>query len=222
MTAKFNFLSLSCLLIIFLAACSRDKEPPKAPAPAKPARPAAAPEAKIKALQAEDEVAVITTDFGKIVLRFYPGIAPNHVDNFKSLARSKFYDGTTFHRVIPGFMIQGGDPNSRDDNPANDGAGDGPRRLKAEFSKVHHRRGILSMARSQSPHSASCQFFICVGEAPWLDGQYTAFGEVVKGMEAADKIVALPHNEKNNPGKAAAIRSITVERAGDVLEFPLS
>ena len=179
------------------------------------------PEPGIQPLTEKDEVAVITTGFGKIILRLYPQIAPNHVKNFKSLAMSKFYDGTTFHRVIPGFMIQGGDPNSKDDNPNNDGIGRGPRTLNAEFSKTPHKKGTLSAARSQSPNSASCQFFIMVDRAPHLDGQYSVFGEVVKGMDVADKIVALPCNEKNNPGKAATVKSITIEKAGEVLDFPL-
>lgn len=222
MTVRLNYLCVSWLLVMLLAVCSKEKEPPRTQAPGKTSRQAEKTEPQIKELQAEDEVAVITTDFGRIILRFYPEIAPNHVNNFKSLALAKFYHGTSFHRVIPGFMIQGGDPNSRDDDLSNDGIGDGPRRLRAEFSRVRHRRGILSMARGQNPHSASCQFFICVADAPYLDGQYSVFGKVVKGMEVADKIAALPRNEKDNPGKAATIRSITIERADDMLEFPLS
>ena len=227
MTARLNSLCVSCLLVMLLTACSREKEPPRAQAPARTSRQAEKTEPQIKELQAEDEVAVITTDFGRIILRFYPEIATNHVNNFKSLARAKFYDGTTFHRVIPPgvgslAVIQGGDPNSRDDNLGNDGRGDGPRSLRAEFSRERHRRGILSMARGQNPHSASCQFFICLADAFFLDGQYSVFGKVVKGIEVADNIAALPRNEKDNPGKAATIRSITIERAGDVLEFPLS
>ena len=209
-------------MVMFLAVCSKAKEPPSTQIAEEQATPAESPQSQIKELQAEDELAVITTDLGRIVLRFYPEIAPNHVNNFKSLARAKFYDGTTFHRVIPGFMIQGGDPNSRDDNLDNDGIGSGPRKLRSEFSQVPHKRGILSMARSQNPHSASCQFFICVADAPFLNGQYTVFGMVIKGMEVADKIVSLPRNKKDNPGTAAIVKSITIERAGDVPEFPPS
>ena len=179
------------------------------------------PEPGIQPLTENDEVGVITTEFGKIIIHFYPQIAPNHVKNFKSLARSKFYDGTTFHRVIPGFMIQGGDPNSKDDNLDNDGIGRGPRMLNAEFSKIPHKRGTLSMARGQAPNSASCQFFIMVDRAPHLDGNYSAFGEAVKGLEVMDKIVALPRNKRDNPGKAALIKSITIEKASEVLDFPL-
>ncbi len=222
MAVRLNYLFVSCFMVMFLAVCSKAKEPPGTQAAEEPATPVESPQSEIKELQADDELAVITTDLGRIVLRFYPEVAPNHVNNFKSLARAKFYDGTTFHRVMPGFMIQGGDPNSRDDNLDNDGIGSGPQRLRSEFSRLPHKRGILSMARSQNPHSASCQFFICVADALFLDGQYTVFGEVIKGMEVADKIVSLPRNEKNNPGKAAIIRSVTIERAGDVPEFPPS
>jgi len=216
---------LSPYFLVFLAlavACSSgNSAEEKKPIPPPMPQVRKSPEPGIQPLTEKDEVAVITTGFGKIILRFYPQIAPNHVKNFKSLARSKFYDGTTFHRVIPGFMIQGGDPNSKDDNLDNDGIGRGPRTLNAEFSKTPHKKGILSAARSQSPNSASCQFFIMVDRAPHLDGQYSVFGEVVKGMDVADKIVALPCNEKNNPGKAATVKSITIEKAGEVLDFPL-
>jgi peptidyl-prolyl cis-trans isomerase B (cyclophilin B) len=176
---------------------------------------------EIKALTPADQVGVITTNFGKIVIRFFPEVAPNHVTNFKTLAGSKFYDGTTFHRVLPGFMIQGGDPNSKDDDLTNDGIGRGPRTLDAEFSTISHVKGIVSMARSQSPNSASSQFFIVVADSKHLDGQYSAFGKVVSGMDVADKIVGLKRNERDNPGKAALVKSITIEKAGDVLKFPL-
>ncbi|MBW7997102.1 MAG: peptidylprolyl isomerase [Candidatus Glassbacteria bacterium] len=170
----------------------------------------------------ESEVAVIQTKLGSIVIRFYPHVAPNHVKNFKSLAESKFFDGSTFHRVIPGFMIQGGDPNSKDDDLKNDGIGSGPRRLTAEFNQIRHTKGIVSAARSQDPNSASSQFFILVAPSyPSLDGQYTVFGKVAKGMDVVDKIVALPRDERDNPGKAALIKSVSIEKAGDVLELPL-
>lgn len=215
-------LALSALALSLAAAgCSNNKSADQAPA--QQAKPAVvvpgAPE--VKALTEDDEVAVISTAQGRIVLRFFPEVAPEHVSNFINLSKSKFYDGTTFHRVIPGFMIQGGDPNSRDDNLADDGMGRGPRNLQAEFSRVRHERGILSMARGQNPNSASCQFFIMVAEAPHLDGQYSAFGKVVKGLDVVDRIVELPRNENDNPGKAARVESITIQRAGDVLKFPI-
>ncbi len=153
-----------------------------------------------QAIQAMEKTrAVIHTRLGDIKLRFFPEVAPNHVHNFIQLAQKGFYDKTTFHRVIPGFMIQGGDPNTKDDNRANDGQGGPGYTLKAEFNKRPHQRGTLSMARAADPDSAGSQFFICVADAPHLDGQYTVFGEVVEGMETADKIVSQPADPRNNP-----------------------
>lgn len=143
--------------------------------------------------------AVIETKFGKITLRFFPEAAPNHVQNFLKLAREGFYNATTFHRVIPGFMIQGGDPNSKNPDRALHGTGGPGYSLKAEFNDRPHKRGTLSMARSADPNSASSQFFLCVAPAPSLDRKYTVFGEVVEGMEVADKIVAAPRDPKDNP-----------------------
>jgi peptidyl-prolyl cis-trans isomerase B (cyclophilin B) len=143
--------------------------------------------------------AVIETPFGKITLRFFPEVAPHHVQSFLKLSREGLYNGTTFHRVIPGFMIQGGDPNSRNPNRSLHGTGGPGYSLKAEFNDRPHKRGTLSMARAADPHSAGSQFFICVAPAPFLDRQYTAFGEVVEGMEAVDKIVAAPRDPRDNP-----------------------
>jgi peptidyl-prolyl cis-trans isomerase B (cyclophilin B) len=145
--------------------------------------------------------AVIETRFGEIELEFLPDQAPGHVKNFLDLARKGFYDGTTFHRVIPGFMIQGGDPNTRDPNAARDrhGTGGPGYQIKAEFNDTPHKRGVVSMARSQNPDSAGSQFFICVAEASFLDRQYSAFGRVVRGMEAADKIVNAARDGRDNP-----------------------
>lgn len=143
--------------------------------------------------------AVVHTRFGDIVLRFFPERAPNHVNNFLELARKDFYNGTAFHRVIPGFMIQGGDPNSREADRSKHGTGGPGYRLKAEFSDAPHRRGTVSMARSAHPDSAGSQFFICVADAPHLDGQYTVFAEVVEGMDAVDRIAAEPRDRRDNP-----------------------
>ena len=137
--------------------------------------------------------------WGSIVLKFYPDVAPNHVKNFLDLAGKKFYDGTTFHRVIPGFMIQGGDPNSKNPDRASHGMGGPGHGVKAEFNSKPHTRGVLSMARSNDPDSAGSQFFICVADAHFLDWQYTAFGEVVSGMEVADKIVSTKRDGRDNP-----------------------
>jgi peptidyl-prolyl cis-trans isomerase B (cyclophilin B) len=145
--------------------------------------------------------AVIETKFGEIELEFFADKAPGHVKNFLDLARKGFYDGTTFHRVIPGFMIQGGDPNTKDLNASRDrhGTGGPGYTIKAEFNDTAHKRGVLSMARSQSPDSAGCQFFICVADANFLDRQYTAFGRVVRGMEAADQVVNAARDGRDNP-----------------------
>ncbi len=143
--------------------------------------------------------AVIETNLGNIELRFFPDVAPKHVENFLSLAKSGFYDGTIFHRVIPGFMIQGGDPNTKGMDKSKYGQGGPDYSVKAEFNDRSHKRGILSMARSQDPDSAGSQFFIVVKDSPFLDGQYTVFGEVVSGMDVADKIVSQERDRRDNP-----------------------
>jgi peptidyl-prolyl cis-trans isomerase B (cyclophilin B) len=147
------------------------------------------------------ETAVIETKFGEIEIEFLTDKAPGHVKNFLDLARKGFYDGTTFHRVIPGFMIQGGCPNTKDAKGGKGAHGTGSPgyTIKAEFNDTAHKRGVVSMARSQDPHSAGSQFFICVGDSGFLDRQYTAFGRVVRGMEVADKVVASPRDGKDNP-----------------------
>jgi len=156
--------------------------------------------------------AVIETKFGNIELKFFPNVAPNHVNNFIELAKKGFYDGTTFHRVIPGFMIQGGDPNSKDPDKSRHGMGGPGHSVKAEFNSTPHKRGILSMARSAQPDSAGSQFFICVADAPFLDRQYTAFGEVVSGMDAADKIVNQPRDKRDNPNERVEIKVKIIEK----------
>ncbi len=148
---------------------------------------------------ADEEVAVISTKYGDIVFEFFPDKAPNHVNNFKKLARSGFYDGTTFHRVVPNFMIQGGDPNSKDEDRSNDGRGGPGFTIDAELSALHHDRGIVSMARSMEPNSAGSQFFIVVRESRFLDRKYSIFGKVVEGMDVVDKIVNRPRDNNDNP-----------------------
>jgi peptidyl-prolyl cis-trans isomerase B (cyclophilin B) len=155
--------------------------------------------------------AVIETKFGNIELRFFPEVAPNHVKNFIELAEKGFFNGTIFHRVIPGFMIQGGDPNSKDPDKSKHGLGGPGYQLKAEFNERPHKRGILSMARSADPDSAGSQFFICVADAPFLDRQYTVFGEVVSGMEVSDKIVSQPRDMRDNPNERIEMKIKIVE-----------
>ncbi|HEY7491857.1 MAG TPA: peptidylprolyl isomerase [Candidatus Tectomicrobia bacterium] len=150
--------------------------------------------------RAAEPKAIINTKFGDIELTFFPDKAPKHVENFVKLAQSGFYNGTIFHRVIPGFVIQGGDPLTKDkENTAQYGTGGPPDRVKAEFNERPHVRGILSMARSQDPDSAGSQFFLVVADAPSLNGKYTVFGQVIKGMDVVDKIVALPRNQRDMP-----------------------
>jgi peptidyl-prolyl cis-trans isomerase B (cyclophilin B) len=156
--------------------------------------------------------AVIETKFGNIELRFFPEVAPNHVKNFIELAKKGFYDGTTFHRVIPGFMIQGGDPNSRDPDRTKHGMGSPGYTLKAEFNEKPHKRGTLSMARAANPDSAGSQFFICVADSFFLDRQYTVFGEVVSGMEVADKIVNQPRDKRDNPDERIEMKVKVIEK----------
>ena len=145
------------------------------------------------------KVTVKGESWGDIVLRFYPDVAPNHVKNFETLAKKGFYDRTKFHRVIPGFMIQGGDPNSKKPDRSMHGMGGPGHHVAAEFNSKPHKRGVLSMARSNDPNSAGSQFFICVADANFLDWKYTAFGEVVSGMEVADKIVNVKRDGRDNP-----------------------
>ncbi len=158
-----------------------------------------------------DVKAVIETSYGDIELKFFPESAPGHVKNFLDLAKEGFYDGTIFHRVIPGFMIQGGDPNTKGSNKAAYGMGGPNHRVKAEFNEISHKRGILSMARSQDPDSAGSQFFIVVQDSPFLDRQYTVFGEVASGMDVADKIVNLPRDPRDLPNERVEMKIRVVE-----------
>ena len=156
--------------------------------------------------------AVIETKLGNIELRFFPDVAPNHVQNFIDLAKKGFYDGTTFHRVIPGFMIQGGDPNTKNSDRSKHGQGGPGYTVKAEFNKKLHKRGTLSMARSQDPDSAGSQFFICVADAPSLNGKYSVFGEVASGMDVADKIVSQARDRMDNPAERIEMKVRIVEK----------
>ena len=156
------------------------------------------------------EIAVIETTLGNIELEFLVDKAPGHVKNFKELVKKGFYDGTIFHRVIPGFMIQGGDPNSKSDDRSKHGTGDPGYTIKAEFNDTPHDRGILSMARSSDPDSAGSQFFIVVEDSHFLDNKYTAFGRVIKGMKVADKIVNVPRDRRDNPEDRVEMKSVKI------------
>ncbi|WP_300365885.1 peptidylprolyl isomerase [Brachyspira sp.] len=161
--------------------------------------------------KASKEHLFIETDFGTIEIAFFPDKAPKHVEAIKKLANEGFYNGTLFHRVIPGFMIQGGDPLSKQPNRALHGTGGPNFVIPAEFNDVSHKRGICSMARGQSVNSAGSQFFICVADSPFLDRQYTVWGEVVSGMEVADKIVALKRDANDNPIQSAKMNRVYVK-----------
>lgn len=140
------------------------------------------------------------TQMGVIELKLWPDVAPKHVAFFNARVAEGYYDGTAYHRVIPGFMIQGGDPNSKDKPRETWGQGGYPEKVNAEFSDtVSHVRGVMSAARTNDPNSFGGQFFICVGDASYLDGQYSAFGEVVSGMEVVDMIVNAPRDSADNP-----------------------
>nr|AIF08218.1 peptidyl-prolyl isomerase (PPIB, ppiB) [uncultured marine thaumarchaeote KM3_27_D09]AIF12539.1 peptidyl-prolyl isomerase (PPIB, ppiB) [uncultured marine thaumarchaeote KM3_56_B06] len=153
---------------------------------------------------------IIKTDFGSIKFSLLPDIAPETVRNFSELAKSGFYNGTLFHRVIPGFMIQGGDPNTKNPDKSMWGQGGPGYNLKAEFSPRSHLRGIVSMARATDPDSAGSQFFIVTSDSAFLDRQYTVFGEVVDGMEVADKIVNLPRDGNDCPRQEAKMLEVTI------------
>ena len=153
----------------------------------------------------------IQTNLGNISFKLLPELAPETVRNFEKLAKDKFYDGTLFHRIIPGFMIQGGDPNTKTDNKGSWGTGGPGYSIKAEFSSRSHLRGIVSMARSQDPDSAGSQFFIVTADSAFLDRQYTVFGEVTQGMDVADKIVNTDRDDNDCPKEKIQMIHVTVE-----------
>ncbi len=155
--------------------------------------------------------AIIETNLGTIVFKLLPDLAPETVRNFEKLAKDGFYNGTLFHRVIPGFMIQGGDPNTKSGNKNTWGTGGPGHTIKAEFSSRSHHRGIVSMARAQDPNSAGSQFFIVTTDSTFLDRQYTVFGEVIEGMDVADKIVNLQRDRNDCPLEEAKMLHVKVE-----------
>jgi peptidyl-prolyl cis-trans isomerase B (cyclophilin B) len=178
----------------------------------------------------ENNVAVISTNFGDMVVEFYPDIAPMHVDSFMALANEEYFNGTTFHRVIPGFMIQGGDPNSRNENRATHGTGGRAGKffglgneedpstwlIPQEFSDTPHVKGILSMARTNDPNSASSQFFVCHDNANFLDNNYTVFGKVIDGLDIIDEIANVAKDQNDNPLERVEM-SIRITKRSEVL-----
>jgi peptidyl-prolyl cis-trans isomerase B (cyclophilin B) len=169
-----------------------------------------------KPMNTSNEVAVIKTSEGEMVVQFWTDAAPSTIENFKKLARSGFYDGTIFHRIVKGFMIQGGDPNSKDPAKENSyGQGDPGYKIKAEFNDHSHERGVISMARGPDPDSAGSQFFICLAPVPRLDRQYTTFGKLIKGADVLEKIGDIPvtrssAGEMSKPTKRVVIESIKI------------
>jgi peptidyl-prolyl cis-trans isomerase B (cyclophilin B) len=164
-----------------------------------------------------NEVAVIKTTAGEMVVEFWPDVAPKTVENFKTLAKKGFYDGTCFHRVIKGFMIQGGDPKTKDASKEPEwGTGDPGYKIKAEFNERSHKRGVLSMARSQHPDSAGSQFFICHGDPTFLDRQYTTFGKLIKGDDVLEKIATTKTHPPDRPDVRQGVESVKIVPASSV------
>ena len=215
--ATMKAIQLFCLgLFALVTGCQADDTKTNTPAAATNA-PAAAVAATNTPAAEVKEVGVIKTSEGTMIVEFYPDLAPNHVANFKKLAKSGFYDGQCFHRVIPGFMIQGGDPNTKDDAKKDSWGQGGPGyTIKAEFNSRHHARGILSMARTPDPDSAGSQFFICHADAGSLDNQYTVFGNLLKGFDVLDKIATTPTEGPDRPVKRMNIESIHIVPADSV------
>jgi peptidyl-prolyl cis-trans isomerase B (cyclophilin B) len=173
-------------------------------------------------MNASNEVAVIKTSEGEMVVQFWTDAAPNTIENFKKLAGEGFYDGTIFHRIVKGFMIQGGDPNSKDPAKENSYGEGGPSyKVKAEFNDHSHQRGVISMARSSDPDSAGSQFFICLAPVPRLDHQYTTFGKLIKGADVLEKIGDTPvtrnsSGEMSKPTKRVVVESIKIVPADSI------
>jgi peptidyl-prolyl cis-trans isomerase B (cyclophilin B) len=202
----------SILLGCFAAlACTVSSAFSQETSPSPSMSPTASPSPAVK------EVAVIKTSEGEMVAEFWSDVAPKTVENFKKLANQGFYDGTAFHRVIKGFMIQGGDPLTKDEKQqARWGTGDPGYKIKAEFNNKSHTRGVLSMARSQDPDSAGSQFFIVHGNASFLDKQYTAFGKLIKGDDVLEKIATTPTVPQDRPVKRMNVESIKIVPADSV------
>lgn len=217
---------LSCIAGFSLAGLAFAQEAAKDAKKEAP-KPAAKADAKVGAKPAAQEVAVIKTSEGEMVIAFWPEVAPRTVDNFKALARTNFYDGTAFHRIMATFMIQGGDPNTKDPAKEAEYGGGGPGyTIRAEFNSRKHERGVISMARSNHPDSAGSQFFICTAPADdpgmqYLNGKYTAFGKLIKGDDVLEKIAKTPvgpsrSGEPSKPLKRVAVDSVKIVPADSV------
>ena len=213
-----NILFLSVILVVagFLASCGKKEKVKEFPVLTQ--EQIIKIQKKMKNLPEEpaskDEVAVIETNFGKIVIELFPDVAPHTCASFKKLANHGYFDGVLFHRVVPGFVIQGGDILTRDADPSNDGTGGPGYTLPAEFSDEHHVRGTVSMARKPGDiNSAGSQFFICLADCPNLDYQYTVFGKVIQGMDVVDKIAAVPVKNQHPQQKIIMTRVRVVKKS---------
>ncbi|MEN9776981.1 MAG: hypothetical protein RIS24_164 [Verrucomicrobiota bacterium] len=191
--------ALAAALLCGLAVSAEDKAPTKTDKKETPVS------------NTTNEVAVIKTVAGDMVIEFWPDVAPKTVENFKTLAKKGFYDGTAFHRIIKGFMVQGGDPLTKDETKQNRwGTGDPGYKIKAEFNERSHKRGVISMARSQDPDSAGSQFFICHGDPSFLDRQYTAFGKLIQGDDVLEKLATTKTGFQDRPEKRQGVESIQI------------
>jgi len=191
--------ALAAALLCGLAVSAEDKAPTKTDKKETPVS------------NTTNEVAVIKTVAGEMVIEFWPDVAPKTVENFKTLAKKGFYDGTAFHRIIKGFMVQGGDPLTKDETQQNRwGTGDPGYKIKAEFNERSHKRGVISMARSQDPDSAGSQFFICHGDPSFLDRQYTAFGKLIQGDDVLEKLATTKVGSQDRPDKRQGVESIQI------------
>ena len=191
--------ALAAALLCGLAVSAEDKAPTKTDKKETPVS------------NTTNEVAVIKTVAGDMVIEFWPDVAPKTVENFKTLAKKGFYDGTAFHRIIKGFMVQGGDPLTKDETKQNRwGTGDPGYKIKAEFNERSHKRGVISMARSQDPDSAGSQFFICHGDPSFLDRQYTAFGKLIQGDDVLEKLATTKVGSQDRPDKRQGVESIQI------------
>ena len=191
--------ALAAALLCGLAVSAEDKAPTKTDKKETPVS------------NTTNEVAVIKTVAGDMVIEFWPDVAPKTVENFKTLAKKGFYDGTAFHRIIKGFMVQGGDPLTKDDTKQNRwGTGDPGYKIKAEFNERSHKRGVISMARSPDPDSAGSQFFICHGDPSFLDRQYTAFGKLIQGDDVLEKLATTKVGSQDRPDKRQGVESMKI------------
>lgn len=191
--------ALAAALLCGLAVSAEDKAPTKTDKKETPVS------------NTTNEVAVIKTVAGDMVIEFWPDVAPKTVENFKTLAKKGFYDGTAFHRIIKGFMVQGGDPLTKDDTKQNRwGTGDPGYKIKAEFNERSHKRGVISMARAQDPDSAGSQFFICHGDPSFLDRQYTAFGKLIQGDDVLEKLATTKVGSQDRPDKRQGVESTQI------------